>query len=62
MLAPSDTFLSRVLLPKKLMLQPSLFGKCVAQTLLMMTETQHDGIRALKSPIHYYGSDPYLLR
>lgn len=31
----------------------------VMQTLLMMTETQHDGLRALKSPIHYYGSDPY---
>eukprot|EP01052_Picozoa_sp_SAG31_P011322 SAG31_NODE_638_length_13329_cov_13.538095_17_plen_903_part_00 len=29
------------------------------QTLLMMTETQHDGLRGLKSPIHYYGSDPY---
>lgn len=29
------------------------------QTLLMMTETQHDGLRCLKSPIHYYGSDPY---
>lgn len=25
----------------------------------MMTEAQHDGLRGLKSPIHYYGSDPY---
>ena len=28
-------------------------------TLLMMTETQRDGLRVLKSPLHYYGSDPY---
>ena len=27
--------------------------------LVMMTERQPDGLRCLKGPIHYYGSDPY---
>jgi hypothetical protein len=29
------------------------------QTLLMSTETQTDGLRVTKSPVWYYGSDPY---
>ena len=29
------------------------------QQLIMMTERQHDGLRVLKGPAHYYGSDPY---
>jgi hypothetical protein len=29
------------------------------QQLWMLTELQHDGIRAIKGPMHYYGSDPY---